>query len=74
MQPQREHAYTDTDNTITGPGCQPSGHEGAADGTTSGPMLTIGQFCLNIIMEIILAAGLSATHINCLNTDTLIPH
>lgn len=51
-----------------------SGHGGAADGGTSGLMLTIGQFCLNIIVEIILAAGLSSAHINCLNTDTLIPH
>lgn len=64
-------------NAMTRPGCEPSGREGAADGDVSGLMCMsrlIGQLCLNIIMEIILAAGLSSAHINCLKTDTVIPH
>lgn len=59
---------------MTRPGHEPSGCEGAADGGISGLMWSIGQLCLNIIMEIILAAGLSSARINCLNTDTVIPH
>lgn len=59
---------------MTRPGREPSGREGAADGGISGLKRSIGQLCLNIIMEIILAAGLSSAHINCLNTDTVIPH
>lgn len=64
----------DTDNPIRRPGCEPSGHEGAADGGISGLTRSAGQLCLNIIVEIILAADLSSARINCLNTDTLIPH
>lgn len=42
--------------------------------SVSGLMWSIGLLCLNIIMEIILAVGLPSAHINCLNTDTVIPH